>query len=241
MYVKGSKVLVTGANRGIGRAIVEALLEREATTVYAAARRPATVADLAERDRRVVPVELDLHDPTQIAAATALAADTTLLINNAGALAFTDPLGGDLAEIVRDFQTNFYGTLAATRAFVPVLERNGGGAIVNVLSLVVFGSIPALAGYSASKAAASSMTQALRAQLAGRDITVHAVFPGTIDTDMTRAFDMPKTSPAEAAHALLDGLEAGRDNIFPDPMSRGGYDSWRVDPSAFERQMSAIG
>jgi NAD(P)-dependent dehydrogenase (short-subunit alcohol dehydrogenase family) len=241
MYVKGSKVLVTGANRGIGRAIVEALLEREATTVYAAARRPSTVTDLAERDHRVVPVELDLHDPAQIAAATALAGDTTLLINNAGALAFTDPLGGDLAEIERDFQTNFYGTLAATRAFVPVLERNGGGAIVNVLSLVVFGSIPALAGYSASKAAAASMTQALRAQLAGRDITVHAVFPGTIDTDMTRAFDMPKTSPAEAAHALLDGLEAGRDNIFPDPMSRGGYDSWRVDPSAFERQMSAIG
>jgi NAD(P)-dependent dehydrogenase (short-subunit alcohol dehydrogenase family) len=240
LQVNGSTVLVTGANRGIGRALGEALLARGASKVYAAARRPETVEDLAVRDSRVVPVPLDLTDPKQIAHAAKLAADATLLINNGGSLTFADPLNGDLDAIELDLRTNFIGTLSMVRAFAPVLEDNGGGAIVNLLSLVVFGAVPAMGGYSASKAAAASATQALRAQLGDKKITVHGVFPGAVDTDMIRDFPIPKTSPADVATAILDGLEAGEENIFPDPMARQGYQGWRDDPSAFERQMGSM-
>jgi NAD(P)-dependent dehydrogenase (short-subunit alcohol dehydrogenase family) len=240
MYVKDSTALITGANRGIGRALVEALLARGAGKVYAAARRVETVEDLTALDRRVVPVPVDLTDPEQIDQAAKLAGDTTLLVNNGGSLAFADPLDGDLAAIELDLRTNFLGTVLMARSFVPVLERNGGGAIVNLLSLVVFGSVPAMAGYSASKAAAASATQALRAQLADRPITVHGVFPGAVDTDMIRDLPIPKASPADVATAILDGVEAGAENIFPDPMAQGGYRAWRADPAAFERQMGSM-
>jgi len=238
--VHGSIALVTGANRGLGRALVTALLARGAGKVYAAARRSGTVADLAAADRRVVPVELDVTDFDQIAAAAAAAGDATLLINNGGSLHFADPLAGELAAIDADLRTNFVGPLAMSRAFVPVLEGNGGGAIVNVLSLVVLGSVPAMSGYAASKAAASSVTQALRARLADRKIAVHGVYPGAVDTDMIRGFTMAKTSPAEVAAAILDGVEDGADCIFPDPMARQGHRAWREDPAAFERQMGSM-
>jgi NAD(P)-dependent dehydrogenase (short-subunit alcohol dehydrogenase family) len=240
MQINGSTALVTGANRGLGRATVEALLARGAAKVYAAARRLESVEDLAARDGRVVPVQVDLTDPDQIRNAAKTAADVTLLINNGGSLAFADPLHGDLAAIELDLRTNFIGTLSMVRAFAPVLEDNGGGAIVNLLSLVVFGPVPAMGGYSASKAAAASATQAVRAQLADRKITVHGVFPGAVDTDMIRDFPIPKTSPADVAAAILDGLEAGQENIFPDPMARQGYQAWREDPAAFERQMGSM-
>ncbi len=240
MDVNGSAAVVTGANRGIGRALVEALLARGAATVYAAARRPESVKDLAERDGRVRPLRVDLTDPEQIAQAAGLASDATLLINNAGSLTLADPLTGDPAAIESDLRTNFFGTLSMTRAFVPVIERNGGGALVNVLSLVVFGPVPAMGGYSASKAAAASATQALRAQLRDRNISVHGVFPGAVDTDMTRGLEMPKAGPADVASAILDALAANEADIFPDAMSRAGYQAWREDPSAFERQMASI-
>jgi NAD(P)-dependent dehydrogenase (short-subunit alcohol dehydrogenase family) len=240
MQVNGTVALVTGANRGIGRALVTALLAGGAEKVYAAARRVETVADLADTDRRVVPVQLDLTDLDQIARAATVAGDATLLINNGGSLNFADPLSGDLAAIDTDLRTNFVGTLAMSRAFVPVLEGNGGGAIVNLLSLVVFGPVPAMGGYSASKAAAASVTQALRAQLVDKKISVHGVFPGAVDTDMIKDFPIPKTSPADVAAAILDGIEAGEDNIFPDPMAQQGHRAWREDPAAFERQMGSM-
>ncbi|MFI5908501.1 SDR family oxidoreductase [Dactylosporangium sp. NPDC051541] len=240
MQVNGTTALVTGANRGLGRALVTALLDRGAAKVYAAARRTETVADLAAADSRVHPVQVDLTDLDQIARAAAAAADATLLINNGGSLHFADPLDGDLAAIDADLRTNFVGPLALSRAFVPVLENNGGGAIVNVLSLVVFGAVPAMGGYSASKAAAASATQALRAQLTDRKITVHGVFPGAVDTDMIRDFPIPKTAPAAVAAALLDGVEAGEESIFPDPMAQQGHRAWREDPAAFERQMGSM-
>ncbi|UAB92752.1 SDR family oxidoreductase [Dactylosporangium vinaceum] len=240
MPVNGTVALVTGANRGLGRALVTALLARGAAKVYAAARRVETVADLAAADRRVHPLRLDLTDLEQIARAAQTATDATMLINNGGSLHFADPLTGDLAAIDADLRTNFVGPLALSRALVPVLEGNGGGAIVNTLSLVVLGAVPAMGGYSASKAAAASMTQALRAQLAGRKVTVHGVFPGAVDTDMIRDFAIPKTSPADVAAAILDGVEAGEESIFPDPMARQGHRAWREDPAAFERQMGSM-
>jgi len=240
MDVNGSTALVTGANRGLGRAIVEALLARGAAAVYAAARRPGTVEALAAGDSRIRPLRLDLTDPERIAEAARLAPDVTLLINNGGSLAYADPLTGDLAAIESDLRTNFFGTLSMARAFVPVIEHNGGGAVVNVLSLVVFGSVPAMGGYSASKAAAASATQALRARLRDRKISVYGVFPGAVDTDMIRGIDIPKASPADVAAAILDGIRADEANIFPDPMAQGGYQAWRDDPSAFERQMGSL-
>jgi NAD(P)-dependent dehydrogenase (short-subunit alcohol dehydrogenase family) len=240
MHVNGTTALVTGANRGLGRALVAALLARGAAKVYAAARRVETVADPAGADGRIVPVQLDLTDLDQVARAAGRAGDATLLINNGGSLHFADPLAGDLAAIDADLRTNFIGPLALSRAFVPVLEDNGGGAIVNVLSLVVFGAVPAMGGYSASKAAAASSTQALRAQLADRKITVHGVFPGAVDTDMIRDFPIPKTGAAEVAAAILDGIEAGEENIFPDPMAQQGHRAWRADPAAFERQLGSM-
>ncbi len=240
MQINGCAAFVSGANRGLGKALVEALLDRGAARVYAGARRIETVQDLAERDPRVVPVALDITDAEQVDQAAKLAADATLLVNNGGSLAFADPLTGDLDAIESDMRTNFVGTISMSRAFAPVLERNGGGAIVNLLSLVVFGAVPPMGGYSASKAAAASITQALRAQLADKGIAVHGVFPGAIDTDMIRNFQIPKTSASDVAAAILDGVEAGQNNIFPDPMSQSGYHAWREDPAAFERQMSSI-
>ncbi|WP_239118229.1 SDR family oxidoreductase [Paractinoplanes ferrugineus] len=228
--------LVTGANRGIGRAIVGALLERGIKKVYATARDAAGVA----ADPRVLVLRLDITDAEQVAAAASIAGDVTLLVNNGGSLEFADLLAGDLAAIETDLRTNYLGTLAVTRAFVPVLRANGGGAIVNMLSLVALGAVRGMGGYSVSKAAAASMTQAVRAQVAGLGITVHGVFPGAVDTDMIRAFDMPKADPADVARTILDGVEAGAEDIFPDPMARDGHRTWRTDPKILERQMAAI-
>ena len=227
--------LVTGANRGIGQAIVEALLARGATKVYATARNVETLTD-----PRVVPLKLDITNADDVAAAAAAAGDVNLLVNNGGSLEFADLLNGELSAIHADLATNYFGTLAVTRAFVPVLQRNGGGAIVNLLSLVALGAVRGMGGYSVSKAAAASMTQAVRAQVADLGITVHGVFPGAVDTDMIRAFEMPKTSAHDVAHAILDGLEAGDEDIFPDPMSRDGHRMWRADPAAFARQMASM-
>ncbi|MEU4243933.1 SDR family oxidoreductase [Actinoplanes sp. NPDC026619] len=231
--------LVTGANRGIGRAIVDALLARGATKVYATARDVDTLAGLAA-DPRLVVLRLDITDADEVAAAVAAAGDVTLLVNNGGSLAFGDLLAADLTGIRSDLSTNYLGTLAVTRAFVPVLRNNGGGAIVNLLSLVALGAVRGMGGYSVSKAAAASMTQAVRAQVADLGITVHGVFPGAVDTDMIKAFEMPKTGAPEVAQAILDGVEAGEEDIFPDAMARAGRKVWRDDPKALERQMAAI-
>jgi len=239
MRVNTGTALVTGANRGLGRAIVEALLARGVRKVYATARSIETLVDVA-KDPRVVPLKVDITDAGGVAAAAAAAGDVTLLVNNGGSLEFADLLHGELSAIHADLDTNYFGTLAVTRAFVPVLLNNGGGAIVNLLSLVAFGAVRGMGGYSVSKAAAASMTQAVRAQVADMGITVHGVFPGAVDTDMIRAFDMPKTSPKEVANAILDGVEAGVEDIFPDPMSENGYKAWREDPKTLERQMGSI-
>jgi NAD(P)-dependent dehydrogenase (short-subunit alcohol dehydrogenase family) len=235
MEIQGTTVLVTGANRGLGRSLVEALLERGAAKVYAASRTPTPSGD-----PRVIPVALDLTEPGTIAAAAGAATDATIVINNAGTAAFAGPLDASPDAVRGEMAVNYDGTFDVIRAFVPPLERNGGGAIVNVLSLLSLASTPPMAGYSASKAAAHSLTQALRPVLRAKAITVHGVYPAGIDTDMLAGIDAPKTPPRQVAEGLLDGLAAGQEDIFPDPNAQAMARTWWADPKAFERAFSGV-
>jgi NAD(P)-dependent dehydrogenase (short-subunit alcohol dehydrogenase family) len=233
MKIEGSIALVTGANRGLGKAIVSALVEAGAAKVYAAARDEKKIVAAGAR---VVPLALDTTRPEQIAAAAAKAGDVTLLVNNAGVSTSYNVLTMSQAEIDADFRTNVHGTLAVVKAFLPVLDRAPGGAtIVNVLSLASLASVPAMAGYSASKAAAYSITQALRPALRAKNIAVLAALPGPIDTDMVRGLELPKTSPADVARGLLAGIVRGDEEIFPDPMAEQMGALWTKSPKEYER------
>src|SRR3954470_14042100 len=239
--IKDAVVVVTGANRGIGLALVKELLERGARTVYAAGRDPAGLAAIVALDpARVVALRLDLLDQKQIREAAAKTGAIDLLLNNAGVAALGSILNGSPELVERDMQTNYFGTLNVIRAFVPQIEKSGGGAIVNVLSVVSLANIPALGGYSASKAASWSMTQAVRAELVKKNISVHAVFPGPVDTDMAKDMQLPKTSARDVARAVLDGVELGQDDITPDSMSRDVHGAWLKDPKGVERQFAAM-
>src|SRR5882762_3272251 len=190
MELGNKTVLVTGANRGIGAALVSELLKQNVAKVYAGARRTESLPDFA--DPRVIPLPLDITQETQIQAAAKRAKDVDLLMNNAGTATFASVLESPLEMISRDMQTNYYGTLSVIRAFVPVLEKSGNGAIVNLLTIVSLASMAVLGGYSASKAALYSATQALRKELKTHGISVHGVFPGPVDTEMTKDFQIPK-------------------------------------------------
>jgi NAD(P)-dependent dehydrogenase (short-subunit alcohol dehydrogenase family) len=233
MKIEGSVALVTGANRGLGKALVTALIEGGAAKVYAAAR---DVRNVTELDARVVPLALDTSRAEEIAEAAQAAGDVTLLINNAGLLTSYGVLTTSQADLEADFRTNVYGTLAVIKAFVPVLERAAGGAtIVNILSLSSLASVPPMGGYSASKAAAYSITQALRAELRARRIEMLAALPGPIDTDMVRALALPKTSATETALGVLAGIERGDEEIFPDPMAQQMSAVWNTSHKELER------
>jgi NAD(P)-dependent dehydrogenase (short-subunit alcohol dehydrogenase family) len=208
-----STVLVTGANRGFGRHLAEQLVQRGAT-VYAAARRAGSV-DL--EGVRVVP--LDITDPASVAAAAALANDIDVLINNAGVGTGSSVLTGSYDDLRLEFETHVFGTLDVTRAFVPVIEANGGGAILNVLSVLSWITVPQLSGYSAAKSAEWSMTNALRVELAPRNIRVSGLHVGYMDTDLTAGVDAPKLDPAVVAKLTLDQLEAGNAEILADDLS----------------------
>jgi NAD(P)-dependent dehydrogenase (short-subunit alcohol dehydrogenase family) len=231
MDIAGQIVVVTGAGRGLGRSLVDALLERGAAKVYATTRD----GSLPTTDARVMPLRLALEDRATIAAAALAAADAAIVINNAGTAAFAGALEADRAALGREMDVNYGGTLDVIRAFVPVLERNGGGAIVNVLSLLSLASTPPMAGYSASKAAAHSLTQALRPVLRAKGISVHGVYPAGIDTDMLAGIDAPKSPPAVVAAGLLDGLAADEEDIFPDPNAQAMAGTWWASPKSFER------
>ncbi len=239
MFDQNTVALVTGANRGIGKALVTALRHAGVGKVYAGARDPSSL-DGAASDAGVVPVRIDVTDPAQVGALATQAADVTLLFNNAGVLDFGDILETAVETVSRNFATNFYGTLAMSRAFAPVIENNGGGTIVNTLTLVALASMPGLAVYNASKAAAWSMTQSLRASLADRKVKVCGVFPGAVDTDMLAGVEMPKTSPAEVARTIVAGVSEGQEDIFPDPMSRDLYAAWKADHKAVEHQFATM-
>jgi NAD(P)-dependent dehydrogenase (short-subunit alcohol dehydrogenase family) len=229
MKIADKAVLITGANRGIGRALVEEALRRGAKRVYAGTRQP-----LAHSNGRVTPLTLDVTNAAQIQGAVEKVKSLDILINNAG-IALYDDLS-DRVALERHLAVNLFGTYGVTYAFLPLLTRSQG-AIVNNLSLVALAPLPVLPAYSISKAAALSLTQSLRALLAGRGVSVHAVLTGPVDTDIARGFDIPKVSPESAARAIFDGVEKGEEEIFPDPVSASIAESWRNGAAkALERQ-----
>lgn len=214
MDISSCTALVTGANRGLGRHFASELLRRGAR-VYAGARDPASVdVDGA------IPVAIDLGDPASVTAAAEAAGDVTLLVNNAGISLGTDFLTADLDDVRKEMDTNYFGTLSVVRAFVPVIERNGGGGLLNVLSVLSWLSIPDSGGYCASKSAAWSMTNALRVQLAGRGIAVTGLHVGLMDTDMTAGMDGQKSDPADIAALGIDAVAAGAYEVLADDVSR---------------------
>jgi NAD(P)-dependent dehydrogenase (short-subunit alcohol dehydrogenase family) len=233
MTIQDKAVLVTGANRGIGQALVHEALSRGARRVYAGTRQP-----LDHPDERVTPLLLDVTDAEQIQAAIQSITSLDVLINNAGVSIYDDL--SDRATLAEHFAVNVYGNYDVTQASLPLLARSRG-AIVNVLSLAALASVPIMPAYSVSKAAAFSLSQSLRALLASRGVTVHAVMPGPVDTDMTTGLDIPKASPASVAAAIFDGLENGDEEIFPDPMSALMAESWRAGAvKALEGQNAAL-
>lgn len=244
MKMNNAVVLVTGANRGLGRALVQASLDAGARRVYAGARDAKQLeAVVRSAPDRIVPLALDITDSRSLEAAAAAAADITVLFNNAGVLASYNVLSSSAEQLAQEFTTNFFGLVGATKAFLPALERAGAAgdaALVNVLSVVSLANMPAIGGYSASKAAAFSVTQALRADLVKKRISVHAVLAGSIDTDMVRTFEMPKTSPEAVAKGILDGVELGLEEILPDPMSRDLFALWKRDPKELEQKLAGL-
>ncbi|MEV7179426.1 SDR family oxidoreductase [Kitasatospora sp. NPDC093679] len=230
--IKGAAVLVTGGSRGIGRALVDALYERGAAKVYATARDPRTVTH-----PEAVPLALEVTDPASVAAAAARAQDITVLINNAGAAVNASFLDSPVEDVRREFETNFYGPLLTARAFVPVIERNGGGHLLNVHSVL---SWIGLAGsYSASKAALWSQTNSLRLELKPRGINVTGLHVGYVDTDLTSGITAPKADPADVAHRALDGIESDAPEVLADDLSRRVKAGLAGDLAALYPQLAA--
>jgi NAD(P)-dependent dehydrogenase (short-subunit alcohol dehydrogenase family) len=226
-------LLVTGANRGLGRALVEEALRRGATRVYAGTRQVFEHPDV-----RVVPLLLDVTDAAQVQRAATQVASLDVLINNAG-LAINDDLS-DRGVLERHLAVNLFGPWNVTRVFLPLLTH-ASGVVVNVLSTAAAAAVPIIPSYSVSKAAAWSMSQSLRALLAPRGVSVHAVLAGPIDTEMSRELTVPKASATSVARAIFDGVEQHDDDIFPDPMSAGLAESWRTGPvKQMERQNAAL-
>jgi NAD(P)-dependent dehydrogenase (short-subunit alcohol dehydrogenase family) len=233
MKIEERAILVTGANRGIGQALVEEALKRGAKRVYAGTRQP-----LAQPDERVTPLTLDVTNTAQIQAAVESVESLDVLVNNAGVYLLDDL--SDRSALERHLAVNLFGTYGVTQAFLPMLTRSRG-AIVNILSLAAVAPVPISPAYSVSKAAALSLSQSLRALLASRGVGVHAVLAGPVDTDMVRDLDLPKASAESVARAIFDGVERGEEEIFPDPMSESIADSWRSSAAkALERQNSAL-
>ena len=220
LAIADKTMLVTGANRGLGRALVDEALRKGAKRVYAGSRQPMAVAD-----KRVVPLIMDVSDPAQIQRAAEEVESLDIVINNAG-VSVPDDLS-DRAAFEQHLAVNLYGTLDVSRAFLPSLIQSHG-AVVNIVSLGAVAAVPVLPAFSVSKAASFSLTQSLRALLAVHGVSVYAVMPGPIDTDMVRDLDIPKTPAEDVARAILDGVERGEEEIFPDPMSQMVAGGWRA-------------
>lgn len=233
MTITNKTILVTGANRGIGQALVDEALRRGAKRVYAGTRQPFT-----HSDERVIPLILDVTDSTQIQTAVERVESLDILINNAGRQPYDDL--SDRTTLEESLAINLFGPYNVIQAFLPMLTR-ARGAIVNNLSLLALAPLALFPSYSISKAAAFNMTQSFRAMLVGKGVSVYAVLTGPTDTDMTRGFDIPKASPESVARAIFDGLENEEEDIFPDPVSKSLAESWRNGAAKdLERQNVAL-
>jgi NAD(P)-dependent dehydrogenase (short-subunit alcohol dehydrogenase family) len=237
--IAGAVVLVTGANRGIGRALTDALLARGVKKVYAAVRDPESLGDV--QDARVVPLRLDLTDADQIRAAAIAAPDVDIIFNNAGvalARGFAEATALDHAR--REMEVNYFGPLQLLLALAPTLAKNGGGAIVNVGSIAGLTNFPFIPTYGASKAAQHSLTQAARFLLGMQGTSVFGAYPGPVDTEMSHDAPFPKTPARDVAFAILDGIEAGQQDIYPDPASVEFSQQFESSPKTSEQQMAAM-
>ena len=244
LKIQGRVALVTGANRGIGLALVEALLERGARKIYGGARKPEALANLAARSQGVVvPLQLDITKATEVQQAAGRAQDVDLLINNAAIVGhsfggFEDPLWLEAAP--REYETNVVGSLRLSQAFAPVLARNGGGTLVNISSAAGLVGLPPVLTYSSTKAALHSITQSTRQMLKEQGTRVVGVYPGPVDTDMASQLTLPKASPASVANAILDGLEQGQEDIYPDTLAREYGEAYAVNPKSLEGRIAAM-
>ena len=237
MKISGSTVLVTGANRGLGYAFVRALAAAGCAKIYAAARNIARRA----ADEIVEPIELDITNAEHVARAAARCGDVNILINNAGIATFTPALGAPTMDHARrEMETNYFGTLAMCRAFAPVLKRNRGGALVNVLSVVSWFNTPMQGTYSASKAAEWSLTKAARFELRAQGTLVVGVYAGYIDTDMTAALTCPKSSPHDIVARVLAGIEANAEEILADDRARSVHAELHKDAGPFDANMQKV-
>ncbi|MFC0397617.1 SDR family NAD(P)-dependent oxidoreductase [Paraburkholderia rhizosphaerae] len=242
MNLKNTVALVTGAAGGIGREFVLELLERGASKVYAGGRQAAALAGAFRGDPRIVPLVLDVTYPAHVAAAAVAAPDVSLVINNAGYCAEQGALAApDLSAARTEIEVNYFGPLLMARAFAPVLARNGGGAIVNVLSILSLATLPMMGTYSAAKAAGLSLTRSIGAELAAQRTLVVASMPTVTDTAMGGwAVDMPKVAPRDAASETLDAVEAGETEVFPGHLSREAAAAFAADPKAFQARLATV-
>jgi NAD(P)-dependent dehydrogenase (short-subunit alcohol dehydrogenase family) len=242
MNIQGSVAFVTGANRGIGQAYVEALVQAGARRVYVAARKIESLdAVVAMAPERITPIALDVTNLEQVQAAAQKAQDVTVLINNAGVMGAGGLFADNSVETAQwEMNTNYFGTISMVRAFAPILKQNGGGTIVNLLSIASVVNVPVFGSYSASKAALHSLTQGIRAELAAQSTQVIGIFPGPVDTAMSEGLPLDKVAPIEVAKASLQAIEHGVEDVYPDSFSQTVFADLQVPLKAVEKQFSGM-
>ena len=242
MTIQNSVVLVTGANRGIGKAYVEALVQAGAKKIYATARKLESLTETVAIDpERIVPLALDVTKAEEIEAIAQQATDVQILLNNAGVLGSGGLFKANSVETAQwEFNTNYFGTLMMIRSFAPILARNGGGTIINMLSIASVVNVPIFSSYSASKAALYSLTQGIRAELAAQGTKVIGVFPGPVDTPMADGIELDKAAPIEVAKYVLEGIEQGHEEIYPDPVAQSVLQGLHDPLKAIEQQFAGL-
>jgi NAD(P)-dependent dehydrogenase (short-subunit alcohol dehydrogenase family) len=242
MQIEGAVVLVTGANGGIGKYYLEALQAAGAARIYAGARNPNSVSEMVAADpQRVIPIELDITDEQSVSSAATKCQDVTLLINNAGIGLLKGFISApDLSSAKAEIEVNYFGTLLMCRAFAPILKANGGGALVNMLTILAKANLPMNGSYSASKAAALSMTQGIRAELAQQGTLVVAVMPATVDAGMSKHFPPPKVAPDVVAQTALQAVIDEVEDVYPGEQATEMAAQLLLDPKAVEKWMATM-
>ncbi|MDZ7958783.1 MAG: SDR family oxidoreductase [Aulosira sp. DedQUE10] len=242
MKLEGSVVLITGANGGIGKEFIQGLLAAGVAKIYAAARRPETLDDLkAANPGKIIPVKVDVTNLAQVNEAAAQYQDVNVLINNAGITRDQGVISAsDIDGARQEMETNYFGTMAMCRAFAPVLKANGGGAIANLVSLLGKINLPFMGTYCASKAAELSLTQCVRAELAGQGTLVIAVLPGTVDTDFAKYYPPPKVAPAEVVRVALEAVINEVEDVYPGEQATYLAAELLKDPKGLEKQLAGM-